>query len=487
MKKIYSLVGKSWTEFSIIAVLSFLGMFGKLGVSELQPLGSAAHAAISREILRRNDWLTLHWPYCPEFEDFYQFPPLFFWCQAICYKIFGISDTTSKYTSAFFGFLTIIGTFYLGKMMVNSYTGFLSAMTLILFPYFFRHSRKCEVETILIFFILLGYIFFILAEKYDRKFILLSGISTGLAFLSKGPPAAVVPLSIVIYYLITKQYKKLTDGYLWLSMLLSIIIPLFWIIPQIIYKGDAFYKKFVINQVLWKITGGDRPAVTLKQKILNYTYFFRVFFSYYLPWSITGLFGIYKIIKSRIQQFYILFLWVLIVWTGFTIAGYKDDYYLLAFFPGWAVINGFIFYHWTQKVKNQVVVSSGILSIIMLFVVLFTPIKFDKVRNPEFKELARYIKTIVPQEERVIIYNMYYWDMIALFAWYCDRGVTHPVTTIEELEKKFFCPQTKFLFIKKEDLEKFPSKIRNKMYPLVSCGRFCLLTNNKIESAKIVL
>jgi len=143
---------KTFLYLATILIFSFFGMFGKLSVTELQPLGSAAHAAISREILRTGDWLTLHWPYCEEFKDFYQFPPLFFWLQAITFKIFGISDATAKYVSSFFGVLVILLTFLLAKIISDDdYIAFLSSLTLILHPYFFRHARKCELETGLIF------------------------------------------------------------------------------------------------------------------------------------------------------------------------------------------------------------------------------------------------------------------------------------------------------------------------------------------------
>ena len=128
---------KMYFYLIIILIFSIFGMFGKLSIAELQPLGSAVHAAISREILRTGDWLTLHWPHCEEFKDFYQFPPLFFWLQAITFKIFAISDATAKYVSSFFGVAVIILTFFLAKIISDDdYLAFLSSLTLILHPYF---------------------------------------------------------------------------------------------------------------------------------------------------------------------------------------------------------------------------------------------------------------------------------------------------------------------------------------------------------------
>ena len=472
---------KTFLYLATILIFSFFGMFGKLSVAELQPLGSAAHAAISREILRTGDWLTLHWPYCEEFKDFYQFPPLFFWLQAITFKIFGISDTTAKYVSSFFGVLVILLTFFLAKIISDDdYIAFLSSLTLILHPYFFRHARKCELETGLIFFVTLAILFFVISEKKQKPWLLiLSGISSGLGFLYKGPPAYCVLGVVFLYYVLTKQYKKLLNSYFILFILTAITIPLSWIILQLVYKGNDVIEKFFINQILWSIKGRGVKYTSLLEKIKNYLFFFPAFFSYYLPWSITGIFGIIKVIKEKSKLFYILLLWIIIVWIGFTIPGYKDDYYLLAFWPGWAVFNGYIFSLWTYRIKDNLIKIFAVLSLIFALVTFFTPIKFDKIRNPEFKILGKYIQKIVPETEEVFIYNMYYWDMAGLFAWYVERKPAYSLKSPEEIKEKVVTNKKIFLLIYKKDLDELPEEIKEKIYPIYYCGRFVLATNKK--------
>lgn len=470
-----------------ILIFSLFGMFGKLGVAELQPLGSAAHAAISREILRTGDWLTLHWPHCDYFKDFYQFPPLFFWLQAICFKIFGISDITSKCVSSFFGVLVILLTFFIGKIISdNDYVGFLSAMTLILHPYFFKHSRKCELETGLIFFIALGILFFILAEKHNKQWLLIfSGISSGLGFLYKGPPAYCVPAIIFFYYLITKQYKKIVDKYYIISTIIAILLPFVWFVPQLIYKGNAVIEKFWGNQILWSIKGRGAKYNNLFERLRNYLFFFPVFFIYYLPWSITGIFGVIKIIKEKLKLFYILLTWVAVVWIGFTIPGYKDDYYLLAFWPGWCVINGFIFSYWTNNFKEKLTKIFFILSIIFSLLVIFTPIKFDKIRSPEFRILKEYVKQTIPEDKKIIVNSNDYIDMVALIPWYWDRGIigiNFPTNysqnkSIEELLNLLSTEEQQFILIKKAEFNLLPEDIKQKLYILKDEGKYYLCTN----------
>lgn len=488
---------KKFIFITIILIFSIFGMFGKLGVSDLQPLGSAAHAAIAREILRTGDWLTLHWPHCEEFKDFYQFPPLFFWLQAICFKIFGISDTIAKFVSSFFGVLVIVSTFFLGKILAdNDYVGFLSSLTLILHPYFFRHSRKCELETGLVFFITVAMIFFILAEKKNQpKLLLLCGVFSGLGFLYKGPPAYCVQATIIIYYLLTKQYKKIFSFFHILSFLISILLPFVWFIPQLLYKGNSLIEKYFINQILWSIQGRGTKYVSLIDRIKNYLFFVPVFFSYYLPWSITGIFGIYKSIKEKNKIFVIIIIWCAVVWVGFTIAGYKDDYYLLALWPGWCTINGFVFSLWTNKIEKKLTNSFLFLSFVFAFLVIFTPIKFDKIRNPEFRTLAQYVKETTPQDTKIITYKLFYYDMVALIPWYWDRGVEksnlvpedfkkgkkawkeRSVEKEHELYQLLSSKEKKFLLIRKSDYEELLDTTKRKILILKEEGRFYFCCN----------
>ncbi|MEN3014200.1 MAG: glycosyltransferase family 39 protein [Endomicrobiia bacterium] len=479
---------QKYVLWSSILLFSFFGMFGKLHISDLQPLGSAAHASIAREILRTNDWLTLHWPHCEEFSDFYQFPPLFFWLQAICFKVFGISDATAKYVSSFFGILVIISTFILAKIITkDNYVGFLSAMTLILHPYFFRHARKCELETGLMFFITMGIIFFVISEiKNNYKYLLLSGLFSGLGFLYKGPPAYCIHVTILVYFVITKQYKKILNIYYIGSILIGILIPFIWFIPQLIHKGNALIEKYFVNQIFWSLQGRGVVFQTFFEKVKSYLFFVPVFFSYYLPWSATGFFGVYKVIKEKNKIFYSLIIWAAVVWIGFTLAGYKDDYYLLAFWPGWCVMNGYIFSFWTQKIKDKLINFFAIMSIIFTMLVILTPIKFDKIRNPEFKSLSSYVKNIVPENKKIIPYRLFYYDMVALIPWYWDRGVERSsfvdknkkvwkyrsIETEEELFSSLNSLDKKFLIIKKTDYEKLSDILKNKILILKEEGRF---------------
>lgn len=483
MKNITDLAKRELFVFSIIFVFAIVGMFAKLGQDDLPPLGSAQHAAVSREVYRTGEWFTLRWPHCETFNVFFQHPPLFFCLNAISFRLFGETDFAAKFVSALFGVGVILLTYYLGKLLLNKHAGFISAMVMILTPLFFKHSRKCELESILIFFVTLAFIFFILAQKYNEKYYVFVGLATGLGFLSKGPPALATYGAIFIYLVLTKRWQIFINKYFLLGILMSVITPLvLWIIPEILTGGDM-YKKYFINQILWSIKGRNLPLATLGDRLKNYFYFFPVFFTYYLPWSIVGIFGIYRSIKEKKVELYLLICWSAVVWIGFTIAGWKDNYYLLVFWPGWSVLCGYVLDKWfSLKLKEIIVLGSVFLLIVFILVLGFTPVKLGKTRNPEFRVLSPYIKPIVPENEKIIIYKLYYWDMVSLFSWYVDRSTTYSIEDTDELKRIFFTKDKKFLFIQTTELNNLPTDIKNKICPVYTCGRFTFATNQKQKS-----
>jgi 4-amino-4-deoxy-L-arabinose transferase-like glycosyltransferase len=457
-------------------------MYAKLPMGDLQPLGSAAHASISREIIRTGDWLTLHWPYSDDFKDFYQHPPLYYWFTAIAFKLFGINDFSAVFFSCLFGVGCILLTYWLGYLLFkDKFLSFMSAMVMVTTPFLFKHSRKCELESIILFFVTLSFIFFLLGVNKNNKYFLLFGVSAGLSYLAKGPPGYAPFGAAVAYILVTRQWRLLLNKWLWLGFLAGLIVPLAWIIPQFVYEHDKYYNQYIKQQILWSIKGRNIP-LTLGQKINGYLYYFPVLVTYYLPWGIIGIYGFYKMIRSKLGDYTLMICWIATVWLGFTVAGWKDNYYLLLFWPAWSVGTVLPMTGWLTKHQQKLTAVATVLLGIMI-IVLLTPVKLSKVRNPEFsdKQFIQTVQASVPKEKLIITYGLYYWDMISLFPWYVDRGVTHTVETVPELEQKLFDRKTKpnFCFMTTEDYNLMTPKFKHQTKVLYQPGRYVFLTTDK--------
>ncbi|PKN01913.1 MAG: hypothetical protein CVU77_02980 [Elusimicrobia bacterium HGW-Elusimicrobia-1] len=474
------------TMFLAVFILGFAGMFAKLGDTDLQPIGSCTYASISREMARTGDYLTPHWPHSEEFVDFYHHPPLFFWLQSAVFKIAGADDFTARTVSAFFGLLLILAVYLLGNAIDDEYTGFLAALTLILTPFFFKHSRKCELESIFVFFTTVSFLSFVAARRKESGLLhAISGAAAGLAFLSKGVPAGAIYASIIPCILFFEP-KLLRQPKFWIGPLSAAAVAAAWIVPQIIFKGDAFWRFYVVEQVLWKISGGDRGQAGIVDKIRGVIFYSGMFLSRFFPWAITGFFGAVRIIREKAGKLYILLFWAGVTFAGFSAAGYREDYYLLMIWPAWCVLNGYIFNVWTRKYRPQIVSAGAATAVIIAAIVFFAPVRLSKSRNPDLKALAPCIAKNTGRDEKVIIHKLYYWDMISLLPWYADRGVTHSVDEPEDIAAHVSSPLKKYFLMKKEDAENLAPATRKKLYVLCEQGRFVFASNRKSAKAPAV-
>ena len=80
-----------YVYFVLAFLLATVLLFSNLWVGDLG-LDSAAYATISRSILRTHDWIVPHYEHCPEFQDCWLHPPLFYWMTAVSFKLFGVTE-----------------------------------------------------------------------------------------------------------------------------------------------------------------------------------------------------------------------------------------------------------------------------------------------------------------------------------------------------------------------------------------------------------
>lgn len=100
--------------------------------------------------------------------------------------IFGAKDYVILAVSAFFGTLTVILVYLIGKSLYDKITGVLAALILALSPYHVVYSRTGLSHITATFFLFLGFYFYILSSLKNNasinKKIVLAGFSIGYAF-----------------------------------------------------------------------------------------------------------------------------------------------------------------------------------------------------------------------------------------------------------------------------------------------------------------
>lgn len=132
---------------AVILMMSFVGIFDH----DLWTSDEPRVAEIGREFL--DEGVSLAVPRLNG-EPFLEKPPLYFWCVAFCYKIFGGSSASAaRIPSVFFGFWTLVFMYLLGKRMFDRNSAIWSCMILVLSTEFFYIHHKSLVDTSLVFFV----------------------------------------------------------------------------------------------------------------------------------------------------------------------------------------------------------------------------------------------------------------------------------------------------------------------------------------------
>jgi 4-amino-4-deoxy-L-arabinose transferase-like glycosyltransferase len=108
----------------IFILLSFCFFLFILGVGrwDLWNPDEPRYAQVAKEMVGTGDWILMH----VNGNTYVDKPPLFFWLIALSSFLWqGFTSFSARFPSGLFGTLTVLLTFFLGKKLYGSRTGFL--------------------------------------------------------------------------------------------------------------------------------------------------------------------------------------------------------------------------------------------------------------------------------------------------------------------------------------------------------------------------
>jgi 4-amino-4-deoxy-L-arabinose transferase-like glycosyltransferase len=158
-------------------------------------------------------------------------PPLHYYFIQLAYLIFGVNEFSARIFSVIMGILTLLTTWWISVRYLGERVGLYAALVLISSLHFIIQFHMAVPDPYLIFLLTIGLsAFYVYYREEISGYLLLSYVAFGLASLTKGPVAIVLPgMSLVIFLLLN---KKLTVSYLqklkplWiLGVLIVVILP----------------------------------------------------------------------------------------------------------------------------------------------------------------------------------------------------------------------------------------------------------------------
>lgn len=221
-----------------------------LGTTHLFDWDEINFAEASREMLVTGNWAI------PQigFEPFWEKPPLFFWLQAIAMKIFGVNEFAARFPNAVCGIITLLVLYRLGKKMVSDQFGWM--WTLIyagsLLPQLYFKSGIID-PWFNLFIFLAVYQLAAYSEWHNQRpvsRILLAGLFTGLAVMTKGPVALlIVGLCYGVFALLNRFRNFMKPLHILYFLLVTALAGSIWFIALLMNGQQHIITEFIVYQV----------------------------------------------------------------------------------------------------------------------------------------------------------------------------------------------------------------------------------------------
>jgi 4-amino-4-deoxy-L-arabinose transferase-like glycosyltransferase len=411
-------------QVSLLLLTAFFLFFAKLWQGYLGG-DEACYALLARQILRTGDWLVLHHPTYPGWENFYEHPPLFMWITALNFKLLGINDFSAKLFPATCGFGTVLVTYWAGKKLVNHEYGYYAAFILLTTEYFIDYTRKARLEVPLTFFIVLSFLFLILALREKRPFwSVMSGMAAALAFLVKGVAvlSAVAVTGLAFLFLSGSTRRAIINAGLFILGWSVILVP--WISAQYLFDQGRFFDWYIHKQVAWSAAGrGNNPV--------NYTpfyfYFKELLVKVMVPWLLISILGIvrlhklWSLYKNKLR--YIAFWIALIMLVAFSLVQFKKTRYIIPTLPFLSLLAAefIIERNWSAIFTRWITRILMILLILVIVLAAVTPLSFSTTSGRELVSLIPYIRTYSDPGDTLLVAGLDQYTVRQVFTWYLDR------------------------------------------------------------------
>ena len=388
MQKItFKLPDSRYWFVAMILALSFVGIFDH----DLWPSDEPRVAEIGREFLDEGASLSV-----PRLngEPFLEKPPLYFWCVALSYKVFGgPSASAARLPSVFFGLGTLVFTYLLARKMFGRNSALWSCMVLALSLEFFAITHKSLVDSSLVFFVT-GTVYWLYsaltAEKDKKKiyYTLCYILATG-AFFTKGFLGLAFPAFLFICWIVwTRDWSEIKSTRLWIGFFIVGAGISLWFFGLWKEGSWEYIGTFLGHNNLQRVVPG--ATYTGGHEHPSYYYLVR-YWRAFAPWSILTPAVFYHAYRKgfRDKNRLFLVLWFLSGFIMLSLAGTKRPIYLVPLFPSLSILTG----AWlndveTRMVKGRLVIISqwSIMSISGISIALLTisAFKYDLYRNITF-------------------------------------------------------------------------------------------------------
>jgi 4-amino-4-deoxy-L-arabinose transferase-like glycosyltransferase len=240
----------------ILFLISVVFFFHRLGTMALIGPDEPRYAQVAREMLERRDVITPTIGGQPWFEK----PALLYWTMMAGMSVFGVNEFAVRLPSALAAIITALILYFVGRRMVSSFFGFLTAAVFIANPMAFAFSRGATTDMLLCLTMTAGLCLFFCSELQveggsSQVLVLGAYACFGLAALAKGLVGVALPAGIILTYrMVARQGFNLRGLFIGRGLIVFVIVCASWYAPVIARHGGEFVQEFFIGHHFERFT-----------------------------------------------------------------------------------------------------------------------------------------------------------------------------------------------------------------------------------------
>jgi 4-amino-4-deoxy-L-arabinose transferase-like glycosyltransferase len=338
----------------LIAVWGIIYVAGCRYPPPLLDDADSVHAEAAREIIETGDWLTLHANKIRYLEK----APLMYWTIALSYKIFGVSEFSSRLPIALATLGLMLATMLLGNFAFGDKAGFYSALCVGTCVGIYLFTRILWPDVLLTLLITMALYCFLRAIEDPTSSRYAYGIYFfgALGVLTKGLIGAAFPaIIILVFLLVTGEIRKLVKLKIFSGTLLFLVVAAPWHIAAGLAnpgslmiatpnpsQGRGFFWFYFMNEHLLRYIGKRYPAdydtVPLPLFIcLHLVWLFP--WSFFLPLTIREIPRRVRNLNRDNRITLLLAMWAVLVILFFCFST-TQEYYTMPAYPAFALLIG---------------------------------------------------------------------------------------------------------------------------------------------------
>src|SRR5262249_48539976 len=317
---------------SWLAIAWIVGVW-PLGYSGLLDPEEAHYAELTREMLRAGNWLVPLLDGQPYIDK----PILFHWLQGAAMAVFGETEFAARLPAALAAIALFWATRRAGIRMFGESAGEWGAVMFATIPATFALASIGLFDMIFTALLFGGLTFLLEASATTSRVREAIGYAlVSLAVMIKGPVAIVlVALLCVAAWAVGGQPRERITWLRWKTGLLAAALGASpWFIWMFAHFGDAFVQGYVLAGNLYYFTQPEAWS----GRAINHVFYVRTFAGGFFPWSAIALARLWELLRRRVvagPDETILWLWVVVVFSFFSVARFKVDHYI---FPAGAAL-----------------------------------------------------------------------------------------------------------------------------------------------------